>query len=57
MITKPKSEEYRRFESLLGRVLTVSKSELNSRLDAEKREKRSPKTPASRAADVSSKAR
>jgi uncharacterized protein YjaG (DUF416 family) len=45
---KPQSEEYRRFENLLGEVLTVSKAELNRRLEAEKREKRTPKS-ASRA--------
>jgi len=57
MKAKPQSEEYRKFESLLGRVLTVSKAELNNRLDAEKREKRSPKASASRAPGVSSRVR
>lgn len=46
---KPQSEEYRRFENLLGEILTVSKAELNRRLEEEKREKRTPKAPASRA--------
>lgn len=48
MKPKPQSEEYKRFENLLGRVLTVSKEELNRRLQEEKREKRTPKS-ASRA--------
>lgn len=51
MKAKPQSEEYRRFENLLGRVLTVSKAELNERLKAEKR---TPKRPASRDSDASS---
>jgi hypothetical protein len=45
MKPKPQSEEYARFENLLGRVLTVSKKELNERLEAEKREKGEPKRP------------
>jgi ribose 1,5-bisphosphokinase PhnN len=49
MKAKPQSEEYRRFEALLGQVLTVSKEELNRRLEAENREKRTPKRRASRA--------
>jgi hypothetical protein len=49
MKAKPQSEEYTRFENLLGEVLTISKEELNRRLEAEKREKRTPKAPASRA--------
>jgi hypothetical protein len=48
MKAKPQSEEYTRFENLLGEVLTVSKEELNRRMQAEKREKRTPKS-ASRA--------
>ncbi len=39
MKAKPQSEEYARFENLLGQVLTVSKKELTERLEAEKREK------------------
>jgi hypothetical protein len=50
---KPQSEEYARFESLLGQVLTVSKAELNKRIEEDKREKRTPKS-ASRASDVES---
>jgi hypothetical protein len=42
MKRKPQSEEYRRFENLLGEVLTVSKEELNRRMEADKREKRTP---------------
>jgi len=45
---KPQSEEYTRFENLLGEVLTVSKAELNRRMEEEKRK---PKAPASRASD------
>jgi hypothetical protein len=54
MKTKPQSEEYRRFETLLGKVLTVSKAELNEHLKAEKR---TPKRRVSRAFAASSKAR
>jgi hypothetical protein len=50
MKAKPQSEEYRAFESLLGRVLSVSKAELTERLKEAKREKRHPKS-ASRASD------
>ena len=49
MDPKPKSEEYRAFESLLGKVLTVSKAELNKRIAEQKREKHKPKGRASRA--------
>lgn len=52
MKTKPQSEEYRRFESLLGQVLKVSKTELNERLEAEKREQRASNASASRASGV-----
>ena len=45
MKTKPQSEEYKAFETLLGRVLRVSKAELNRRIEAEKRK---PKASASR---------
>jgi hypothetical protein len=56
MKPKPQSEEYQRFESLLGRVLTVSKEELNERLKESKREKRTPKR-VSRVSDASSRER
>jgi hypothetical protein len=39
MNPKPQSDEYKAFENLLGKVLSVSKAELQSRLKAEKREK------------------
>ena len=45
MNTKPQSAEYKAFENLLGSVLSVSKTELNRRIQAEKRK---PKAPASR---------
>ncbi len=48
MKTKPQSEEYQRFEGLLGKVLTVPKAEINRRIEEDKREKRTPKS-ASRA--------
>ncbi len=48
---KPQSEEYTAFENLLGNVLSISKMELNRRIEEEKREKRMPKTVASRASD------
>jgi hypothetical protein len=51
MKPKPQSEEYTRFENLLGEVLTVSKEELNRRMEADKCEKRTPKAPASRVSD------
>jgi uncharacterized tellurite resistance protein B-like protein len=54
MKTKPQSEEYKRFENLLGNVLKVSKTELNKRIEADKREKRTSKTVASRASGVQS---
>jgi hypothetical protein len=44
--TKPQSEEYTRFENLLGEVLSVSKAEINKRM---KEEKRKPKASASHA--------
>jgi hypothetical protein len=43
MKTRPRSPEYKAFENLLGAVLSVSKTELNSRIVEEKREKRTPK--------------
>jgi hypothetical protein len=45
MNQKPQSAEYKAFENLLGSVLSVSKAELNRRIQAEKRK---PKAPASR---------
>jgi hypothetical protein len=44
MKTKPQSAEYKAFESLLGTVLSVSKTELNRRIAEEKRGKRTPKS-------------
>lgn len=44
MKTKPDSPEYKAFENLLGRVLTVSKAELNRRIEQEKQEKRTSKS-------------
>jgi hypothetical protein len=52
MKPKPQSEEYRAFESLLGEVLKVSKSEIQSRIEQEKRK---PKARASHAVAVPSK--
>jgi hypothetical protein len=46
---KPQSAEYRAFENLLGKVLKVSKAELQQRIAEEKREKRKPRGRASRA--------
>jgi len=54
MRPKPQSDEYKAFESLLGKVLSVSKSELQQRLDEEKREKQA-KASASRASGDPSK--
>jgi len=48
MNPKPQSDEYKAFENLLSKVLTVSKEELKRRIEQEKREKRIPKS-ASRA--------
>jgi hypothetical protein len=39
MKPKPQSAEYRAFENMLGKVLTVTKAELNQRLEQEKKEK------------------
>ena len=39
MKPKPQSKEYRAFENMLGKVLTITKAELNQRLEKEKREK------------------
>jgi hypothetical protein len=54
MKSKPQSAEYKAFESMLGAVLTVSKTELNRRIKQEKSEKRIPKS-ASRVSAVPSK--
>ena len=54
MKTKPQSPEYKAFENLLGNVLQVSKTELNKRIEADKREKRTSKTASSRASGVPS---
>jgi hypothetical protein len=48
MNKKPESPEYVAFESLLGRVLVVSKTELDKRIAEDKSEKQTPKA-ASRA--------
>jgi len=40
MSSKPQSEEYRRFEGLLGKVLSVSKEDLKRQMQADKKEKR-----------------
>jgi hypothetical protein len=54
MKVKPQSPEYKAFENLLGQVLTVSKVEVNRRIEQDKSEKRSPKS-ASRVSVSSSK--
>jgi hypothetical protein len=54
MKPKPQSDEYKAFEALLGSVLQVSKTELNSRLEQEKREKQV-RSPASHASVVPTK--
>jgi hypothetical protein len=45
MKPKPQSEEYRAFEALLGNVLSVSKQELNRRIEQEKNEKQTRQRP------------
>ena len=52
MKAKPQSAEYKAFENLLGAVLSVSKKELNRRIEEEKRK---PKAPASRVSVVPTK--
>jgi len=42
MKSKPKSDEYKRFENVLGKVLKVSHSELKDRIEAEKAAKKQP---------------
>jgi hypothetical protein len=54
MKSKPTSPEYKAFENLLGSVLSISKAELNRRIEQEKR-KRTPKAPASRVSGVPTK--
>jgi hypothetical protein len=44
MKTKPQSEEYKRFETLLGDVLSVPKAEITRRIEEDRRGKRSPKS-------------
>jgi hypothetical protein len=44
MKAKPQSPEYKAFENLLGKVLTVPKAEINRRIEEDKREKRSPRS-------------
>jgi hypothetical protein len=55
MKPKPQSEEYKAFENLLGRVLSVSKTELNRRIEEDKKAKREIKSPASHAPAVPTK--
>lgn len=47
----PKSPEFTRFTNAMGKILKVSKVELQKRLEEEKRK---PKAPASRVPDASS---
>jgi hypothetical protein len=53
MKTKPQSEEYKRFETLLGAVLSVPKAEITRRIAEDKREKRTPKAASRVPADPS----
>jgi hypothetical protein len=39
MKTKPASPQYKAFENLLGKVLTVTKAELNERLKKDEQQK------------------
>jgi hypothetical protein len=48
MKTKPQSEEYKRFETLLGDVLSVPKAEITRRIEEDRRGKRTPKPSVSR---------
>jgi hypothetical protein len=48
MKTKPTSPEYKAFENLLGRVLSVPKAEITRRIEEDKRRKRETKSPAFR---------
>ena len=54
MKTKPQSAEYKAFENLLGKVLTVPKAEINRRIEEDRRDKRTPKS-ASRVSAVPTK--
>jgi hypothetical protein len=56
MKTTPQSEEYARFENLLGEVLKVSKAEITRRIEEDKREKRTPKASSRVSAEPSSRA-
>jgi hypothetical protein len=53
-MNKPKSKEYEAFEGILGRVLSVSKTELSKRIADEKSGKRSAKSDPSSRVPVSS---
>jgi hypothetical protein len=55
MKPKPQSEEYKSFESLLGKVLSVSKADLNQQIKADKQEKRIPKSASRVSGDESSR--
>jgi hypothetical protein len=55
MKPKPQSAEYKAFENLLGKVLTVSKAEINRRIQQEKSEKRTPGGRISRVSAVPAK--
>jgi hypothetical protein len=55
MKAKPQSAEYKAFEALLGNVLSVSKVELNRRIEEDKKAKRETKSPASRVPAVPTK--
>jgi len=54
MKAKPQSSEYKAFESLLSKVLSVPKSEISKHLKEQKREKENLKS-SSRASAASSK--
>lgn len=51
---KPNSPEYKAFEGLLSKVLSVSKTDLNRRLEEGKLDKQTPKS-SSRASDAPAK--
>lgn len=48
---QPQSDEYKSFEDLLGKVLSVSKAELNERMKKTEQEKHKPRA-SSRASDA-----
>lgn len=54
MKLKPQSGEYKAFERILGKVLTVSKNELIERMKKAEHEKHTPRA-ASRASDAQAK--